>query len=233
MDQLQLLWDYQQADIQVGKIETSIKRSPTRQKLVKFRDYLVEQQEHIKHITEEVASMADRLEVLKDAIQLTNDQLKSLQNKIEETPAETAKQAHQFVVEAQRLISNINGFEQEIRKIRKDSGDRERLQHDVKVRAAKTKGEFDKLKVVYDKEYKEKMKELEEAKKIALEKAQGIEKEYMDKYNQIKKHSVPPLSKLNGDQCSGCNMSVPSATVRGIKQGKSVECETCGRLIIE
>ena len=37
MDQLHLLWEYQKADVEVDKLEASIRRSPVRQKLVKYR----------------------------------------------------------------------------------------------------------------------------------------------------------------------------------------------------
>lgn len=232
MDQLQLLWDYQQTDVEADKLESAMRRSPTRQKLVKFRDYLVEQQNTIKHIEEEVSNMADRLEALKDAIAHTDEQLKSLQEKIDGESTADVDAVRQYLAEAQRLMGNIGDYEQEIRRIRKDAGDRERLQHDVKVRAAKTKGEFDKLKVVYDAEYKEKSAELSKVKEQAEEKAKQISPEYMEKYQTIKRHSIPPLARLVGDQCGGCNMSLPSGEVRNIKAGKFVECETCGRLLI-
>lgn len=232
MDQLQLLWEYQQADVEVDKMEGDIKRSPNRQKLVKYRDYLVEQQNTIKRIEDEVANMADRLEALKDAISLTEEQLKALQGKIESDPAADTSVVRSYISEAQRLVSNIGDYEQEIKRIRKDAGDRERLQHDVKVRAAKAKGEFDKLKTVYDEEYKQKSAELAKLKANAAAKAKDISSEYMEKYLTIKRHSVPPLAKLFGDQCGGCNMSLPSSVVRNIKAGKEVECETCGRMLI-
>ena len=69
--------------------------------------------------------------------------------------------------EAKRFLNNLTAYEQEIKRIRKEAADRERLQHDVKVRAAKAKAEFDKLKVAYDAEFKEKSVELEELKKKA------------------------------------------------------------------
>ena len=232
MDQLHLLWDYQQADMEADKMEASIKRSPTRQKLVKYRDYLLEQQNVMKRITGEVAAMADRLEALKDAVAMTENQLKSLQNKIENDPPQDSESTQQFIADVRRFQNNLTTYEQEIRRIRKDAGDRERLQHDVKVRAAKAKGEFDKLKVDYDAEYQEKSKELTALKAVAAEKAKGIEQDLMDRYQNIKRRSVPPLAQLYGDQCGGCNMSLPSAVSRKIKAGELVECETCGRLLI-
>ena len=232
MDQLHLLWDYQQADMEADKMEASIKRSPTRQKLVKYRDYLLEQQNVMKRITGEVAAMADRLEALKDAVAMTENQLKSLQTKIENDPPQDSESTQQFIADVRRFQNNLTTYEQEIRRIRKDAGDREGLQHDVKVRAAKAKGEFDKLKVDYDAEYQEKSKELTALKAVAAEKAKGIEQDLMDRYQNIKRRSVPPLAQLYGDQCGGCNMSLPSAVSRKIKAGELVECETCGRLLI-
>ena len=232
MDQLHLLWEYQQADVEADKMEVSIKRSPTRQKLVKYRDYLLEQQNVIKRIESEVGAMADRLEALKDAIFMTEDQLKALQARLESNPPTDSESIQRYLADARRFQNNIVAYEQEIKRIRKDAGDRERLQHDVKVRAAKAKGEFDKLKVVYDEEYKAKSADLDALKAVAAEKAKPIEADYMERYRTIKRHSVPPLAKLLSDQCGGCNMSLPSAVSRKVKAGELVECETCGRLLI-
>ncbi len=232
MEQIRLLWEYQQADVEVGKMENSIKRSPNRQKLVKYRDYLVSQQDVMKRIEGEVSAMADRLEALKDAVSMTEDQYKALKQKVETEPASDAETIQRYISEAKRFINNLNTYEQEIKRIRKDAADRERLQHDVKVRAAKAKAEFDKLKLAYDAEFKEKSVELEALKAKAKELAKPIEADFMKRYESIKRHSVPPLALLSGDQCTGCNMSLPSAVTRKIKSGELIECETCGRLLI-
>ena len=232
MDQLHLLWEYQKADVEVDKLEASIRRSPVRQKLVKYRDYYAEQQNTMKKIENEVSAMQDRLEALKDAIKMTDEQLHSLHSKIENEPPQNSQEVQQFISDAKRFQNNLNAYEQEIKRIRKDAADRERLQHDVRVRAAKAKTEFDKLKLTYDDEKKEKDEELEALRAAAKAKAEGIEPDYMERYRDIKKHSVPPLAQLLGDQCGGCNMSLPSSVSRKVKSGGLVECETCGRLLI-
>ncbi len=232
MDQLHLLWEYQKADVEVDKLEASIKRSPVRQKLVKYRDYYAEQQTAMKRIESEVAAMQDRLEALKDAIKMTDEQLHNLHGKMESDPPQNSQEVQQFMNDAKRFQNNLTAYEQEIKRIRKDAADRERQQHDVRVRAAKAKGEFDKLKVTYDAEKQEKDGELEALRAKAAEKAQGIEPDFMERYRDIKKHSVPPLAALLGDQCGGCNMSLPSSVSRKVKAGELVECETCGRLLI-
>ena len=232
MDQLHLLWEYQKADMEVDKLEASIRRSPVRQKLVKYRDYSAEPQNAMKHIESEVATMQDRLEALKDAIRMTNEQVHALHAKMESDPLKNSGDVQSFLNDAKRLQNNLNAYEQEIKRIRKDAADRERQQHDVRVRAAKAKSEFDKLKLVYDDEKRSKDGELEALKAAAAEKAKPIEREFMERYREIKRHSVPPLAARNGDQCQGCNMSLPSSVSRKVKAGELVECETCGRLLI-
>ena len=232
MNQLELLWDYQQTDIQAEKVAKDIKRSPARQKLVKYRDYLLEQQNTIKRIEEEVLTMQDRLEVLKDAVALVEDQLSSLEKKMEESEPADLEQTEKYLADAQRMMGNLSEYESEIKRIRKDSNDRDRLQYDVKVRAARAKTEFDKLKASYDEEYSQKNKELTDLKEELAKKAGGIAPEWMEKYNAIRHHAFPPLARLSGNQCTGCNMSLPSGVVRDVQSGKEVECETCGRLLM-
>ena len=66
----------------------------------------------------------------------------------------------------------------------------------------------------------------------AKEKMAGIEPQYIEKYNTIKQQCTPPIAKLQNGQCGGCNMSFPSSVLSSIKNGKLVECETCGRMVI-
>ncbi len=231
MEQLEMLWEFQQADMAVDRLENEIKRSPTRQRLVKCRDYLLDQQAAFKRIEGDTSAMADRLDALKDAIALSRDQYASLLSKAE-TGVDSHENAENCIAEAKRVLGNLNAYIQETKRIRKDNSDRERLQHDIKVRYAKYKAEFDKLKAAYEVEYNEKNGQLEELKKTAKTKTAGISKEMLDRYHTIKLHSVPPLARLNGSQCGGCNMSLPSAVTRSIKAGELIECETCGRLLL-
>ena len=231
MNQLELLWDYQETDIRAESIAKEIRQSPARQKLVKYRDYLMEQQNTIKRIEEEVLTMQDRLEALKDAVARVEDQLLNLQKKLEASDPQTTEETEKYLNDAQRMMSNLSDYEAEIKRIRKDSGDRDRLQYDVKVRAARAKNEFDKLKASYDQEYSQKNEQLTSLKNVLADKAKAIDPAWMDRYQNIRRHCFPPLAHLAGSQCMGCNMSLPSGVVKDIQSGKVVECETCGRLL--
>lgn len=233
MSQLELLWSYQQADVEAERQENAMKRSPTRQRLLKHQEFLREQKAANAHIEEEVQAMSDRIDALKDAISRAEDQLKALSKRYEENRPDNGDDVQTYIQEVQRLLQNISGYEQEVRRIRKDGADRDAQRRDIIQRAANVRKEYDDLKAKYDVEYAESKKKLEELRAIVAERSKGIEPEYMEKYKAIKQHSMPPLAQLSNDQCGGCRMSLPSAVVRTVRSGKPVECESCGRLLIQ
>ena len=213
--------------------ENTMKRSPARQRLLKYQEYLREQKAASVHLEEEVHAMSDRIDALKDAIELAETQLKALHNRFESSRPTTSEDIQSFIQETQRVAQNISGYEQEVRRIRKDAADRDNQQRDILQRATKVRSDYDKLKAEYDVEYKDNKEKLEQLRTVAADKAKAIDPAYMEKYKSIKQHIMPPLSKLNGDQCGGCRMSLPSAVLRSVRGGTPVECESCGRMIIQ
>ncbi len=234
MNQMELLWDYQQADVAADNVKKEIARSPQRLKLLKLRDNIKKQQEFLHTLENEVAAMIDRLDIISDALSLNDDQLKQLQEKIQKQPAHDSAAAKEYIREVEKLVNDINSFESETKKIREEASEREKKQRDIKRSAVKIKLEFDALREEYNVEYQNNSKKLKQLRAVAEEKAKLVDsKEEMQRYNEIKKHSVPPMAKLvDGSRCGGCNMSFPSSVLHDIQSGKYVECETCGRMII-
>ena len=232
--QLELMWQYQQEDIKADRIANEIKRSPTRQKLEKSRDFIIEQQKQYKQIEEQVAMLADRKDAIRDAISRCEEQIAAITQKFEQNPPEDEEAAHAMLVEATKYRDNIAAYEQEMRRMVKDSADYDQKQRSCRHEAAKVKVEFDQLKITYDKEIGEKKAALDAQRAVANAKAVGIDAKLMEEYNTIKKRIMPPMARLVGNQCSGCNTAQPSALLRKIRsEGDIVECETCGRLIIQ
>ncbi len=232
--QLELMWQYQQEDMKADRIANEIRRSPTRQKLEKSRDFIMEHQKQYKQIEEQVAVMADRKDAIRDAIARCEEQLSALAAKVSANPPEDSDAARTMLQEATRCRETIASYEQEMNRIVKDANDYDKRQRALRHEAAKVKMDFDQLKVVYDKEIKEKKAALDEQRAVAAGMAAKVDKALLDEYNAIKKHIAPPMARLIGDQCSGCNTAQPSALLRKIKSGSAlVECETCGRMIIQ
>ncbi len=233
MDKFEALWAYQVEDMKADAIATAIKRSPTRQKLEKARDFILDRQKQYKQIEEDVGAMVDRKDIIAQAISRSREQLQALQNRFESNPPQTAEEVKSLLAEVSRCRDTIRQYEVEISRIVKETDANDKLSRSVRLDAANAKKTFDQLKADYEEESKSKKGELEAQRAKAKELMDQVDPKLLEEYEIIKKHISPPVARLTHGQCSGCNTSLPSAILSRIKGGTLVECETCGRMIIQ
>ncbi|MDR2506125.1 MAG: C4-type zinc ribbon domain-containing protein [Oscillospiraceae bacterium] len=233
MDSYQQLWDFQKLDLEADKFEREVRTSPARQKLIKNRDFLLDQQNTMKKIETDIQNMSERIVQLTLESAKIEEALSDLNETLQETEPESPAIAQKSLDACQKLLSQISKIEQDLNKIKKDGEARSRQQHDVRIRAARVKAEFDTIKASYDVEYKEQTAKLDVLRKQAAAAAVGIDEALMTKYKAIKQHKVPAVARLNDDRCGGCNMNLPAVVLRQIKMGeKAVDCENCGRIVL-
>lgn len=233
MEQLSMLWEFQQEDMKTDAMANDIRRNPKRLQMEKDRDRIQTLQKDYTDISEQLAEMADRYDVITVAHPRCEEQLSQLIESFEANPTEDLDEVQSRIAQVEELTQTIANFETEMRYIRKESTERANRQVSIRRQAAGVKQEFTKLKAEYEQERAGEKTALEQQKAAAAEKAKGIDQELMDHYLQIKKHVSPPMAKLYGDQCSGCNTSLPSALLQKLRSGNEVyECETCGRMLI-
>lgn len=229
---LEKLWEYSQIDLEAEHFKTEMQKAPNRVKLLKLRNFLVEQQNNMKRIEAEVNSMSERMETLQGEIAKLDSAVAELQKEVLEAQDDSIAELEGLIDEATRLNTVLEKYERELQKLRKDVDLRDRQQRDIRVRAAKSKAEYDQLKTVYDAEFKRDNEKLEQLKANVEEAGKCVEPELLARYKEIRQHSMPPIAKLVGGQCMGCNMALPSAVSRRILEGQElVECDNCGRIL--
>ena len=232
--QLDTLWQFMQVDMEADGFENRMRQSANRQKLIKQRDFLKDQQANMKKLENDVAVMQDRLEAVQDEAVRMEKVLASLSEELNANPPENVEDAQKQAENVQKLLDTLTRYEQELQKMRKDADVKDRQQKEIRVRAAKTKQEYDQLKVTYDKEFKEDTAKLQQMRAHTDEEAKKLEPSLLNKYKSIKQHCTPPMAKLINGQCSGCFMSLPSATLLEIRNGERiVECDNCGRILFD
>lgn len=233
MEQYELLWEYQQVDMELDQYEREMRANSNRKELLKHRDFLLEQQNVLKKIESDVEIMGDRMDALADEIARLNNSVSEAAANFEANRPEDIEEAKKQIAAIQKLLGTISRYESELAKMRKDSEARDRQQREVRVRAAKARAEFDRIKLIYDEEYKVAVVKLDELKKKVAKEAEGIEPALLEKYKAIKRHSAQPITRIHGDRCGGCNMQLPAADMNKIRTGAPfVECENCGRIIL-
>ena len=152
--QLDDLWNFMQVDMEADKFENQMRLSPNRQKLLKQRNFILEQQNNMKKLEADVAVMQDRLAAVEDEAQRLSGVLSGMVDELEKDPPATIEESDRRAEAAQRLADTLTRYEQELAKMRKDAEARDRQQKEIRVRAARTKQEYDQLKTVYDEEFK-------------------------------------------------------------------------------
>ena len=211
-----------------------MRQSASRQKLIKQRDFLKDQQTNMKKLESEVAVMQDRLEAVQDEADRLEKVLAGLSESLETNPPTTPEDAQKQADAVQKLLDTLTRYEQELQKMRKDADTKDRQQKEIRVRAAKTKMEFDQLKLAYDQEFKADTAKLQNMRAETDQEARKVDPQLLAKYRSIKQHCTPPMAKLINGQCSGCFMSLPSATLLDIRSGdRIVECDNCGRILYD
>ena len=233
MEKFEALWAYQEEDMKADAIAAAIKRSPTRQKLEKARDFILDRQKQYKQIEEDVGAMVDRKDIIAQAVERSREQLQALQSKFEAQPPQTAEEVKSLLAEVSRCRDTIRQYEAEISRIVKETDANDKLSRSVRLEAANAKKSFDQLKAEYEEESRSRKGELEAQRAKAKELMDQVDPKLLEEYETIKKHISPPVARLAHGQCSGCNTSLPSAILSRIKGGGLVECETCGRMIIQ
>jgi len=233
MEKFEALWAYQEEDMKADAIAAAIRRSPTRQKLEKARDFILDRQKQYKQIEEDVGAMVDRKDIIAQAIARSSEQLRTLQNRFETNPPQTAEEIKALLSEVSRCRDTIRQYEVEISRIVKETDANDKLSRSVRLEAANAKKTFDQLKAEYEEESKSKKGELETQRAKAKQLMDQVDPKLLEEYETIKKHISPPVARLTHGQCAGCNTSLPSAILSKIRGGALVECETCGRMIIQ
>ena len=225
------LWNFMQVDMAASNFENQMRQAPNRQKLLKQRNVLGELQTNMKKLESEIAIMADRIEAVKDEYTRLEASLKTLIEQIESKPPETLEAIEKQAQAVQKVTDSLSRYEHELQKMRKDAEARDRQQKEIRTRAAKTKMEYDALKKEYDIEFKRDSEQLTSMKNQVEAASATVDAELLAKYKEIKQHIQPPMSKLINDQCSGCFMSLPSATLSRVKGNEIVVCDNCGRIL--
>lgn len=232
MRQLDRLWKYQGADKKVTEYETEIRQFPLRQQLLKLRNIVADQQTVVRGLENDAGKALDRLNELtaqRDQAQQIFDEAKQA---LESGAYVTAEQVHQAISRVSDAEGRLRSAEKELSKMVSHAQMMENRYKDVRNKAAKARDEYNKLKVGYDKEFEKQTAHLEELKQARQEAAEGIDPAYMERYKAIRSQRFPVMARIHNDQCSGCNMSLPSAVAKQITgSDEIVECENCGRIL--
>ena len=235
MNKLDALWEYQQVELALERVENRIKTTPSRQKLNKLHAFLSEQQSLITNIQKQIDArkasvdkLAAQIDEFEHKYELELSEFNMMENDEECTAAE--------MTESRRALE---GLLSQVDTSRRDLLDTltwiEKATADYKetyAKAGKAKKEYDAVRKQCEDEIAAAQPEIEAAKAEAQKCRAAVDPVLLKKYDAVKTHHAAPMAKVENNQCGGCNMSLPTATVKHVAAGTGlVECENCGRIL--
>lgn len=231
--QVQLLWQYQEVDLQVAGVEKKLRASATRKKLIEARDYLLNSQNRMKKMEADAGELRINFDSVRKRYEYHRDELNSLSNYISEGDRNTTLQeVEQMRKEIVEIQNNLTKSERELQKILERLDAIASTVNKIAATVPKAKRDYTQFKEVYDKEaaviaqetapFRSKMSELEKQ----------INPKLMTRYKNIKKTRANPMAPLRDNRCSGCNMELPSVALKKVLEAEApLDCENCGRML--
>jgi len=234
MEQLDLLWEYQEFDLILDQYAQERKNHKLRHTLLKLKKYLINRQAYLEKLDEEANKKSSYFDRINHEYENILGVLKTEQEKIAAGEYTTLKQIEELEKEAAAMRDRAIKREDELKRLIRELDNFQRKLENLGHQIAKAKKEYADTKVAYDKEVEKIQQEYNKVKVQRDQVGARIGKALMTKYKNIRTSRVPVISTIVEDRCGGCNMSLASLVIQNVKDKKRiVECENCGRILYD
>lgn len=238
LENLQDLWQYQQADMELDAYKRKVQDTPTRKKILQLKRFLQNSQGKITDAESKAA-------VKQSALTELNTQAKKLMDEVEEISKDIGyysecddaeldqKLVSELVKNSEKVCDAAASVRGEIAKIQNEVLAMDKLIREIlqKMRTAKT--EYDQLMVEYDKEQAGSSEEQKALEAKLAEAGKKIPQEILAEYKRVKGIRPTPVAILKDNRCDGCKIQLPSGVASSVANSEQlVHCENCGRILI-
>lgn len=237
MNQLEALWDYQQADLALAKLNDDLKSTPAYNQYQRLRRIYKRHQTTLEAFDVELASKlekkdeyAARLAEFMRRYDLEKSELEIMEND-EESKAEELTEARKSI---EKLADGIDALAKELNFVLSWCRTANKQINETYSLAIAAKKECDAARQTCENEKKAAVPEANRIKAEILKKRELVPPNLLKKYSRIKESIANPVARVVGETCGGCRMSLSSVVVRMVAAGNpDAECETCGRILIQ
>ncbi len=235
MPNLAALWEYQAAELEKEALEREISSTPARIKFNKLHNYLIEQQNAIRRTQKEIEQKQQALVKLNDETDALLSRVELEHSEFENMKADadcTAEEMTECRESHERLLGELFNIRRTIDELIKWLETALAEYKKTRTNATKAKREYDALKAVCEAEFENSKASLEAAQARVNEQAKAVDPALLERYKRVKRNHNAPVARVENNQCSGCNMSLPVIMIKRVLAGDGiVECDNCGRIL--
>jgi len=237
LDKLALLYEYQQADMQLEAYERQLKNTPTRKQLIKLQNYLKKQQAVLREM--ENRTLVEQNALME--IDAQYDKMMELLNKNHKDISQYEEMSldemdynvvKALVHEYETTYDNIIKQKKRAIAVQTKAEETAARLKTILTHVSQAQREFNELKKQHEEELRAGSEELDRLRKAAAAAAAKVDPALLARYNRIKQNRSMPVTLLKDGRCMGCNMELPSRDLAKLKKSDAiVECENCGRIL--
>jgi len=230
--ELELLYEYQQQEINYDKLLRRISE--------------VEENEKIKRLKDEYSRLKNEygsLSTQRTEIEKEITQRKISYKKLQESKTNYEKLMYTPEINSMKKLETLKKQIEDIEKNMSKEKDnileleKALIEVDDNILSIKKKSAFIKKKYETAKEENQQIlnfltKEKSNIEELLKELKKGIDDSIYNEYMKMKKRLNNPISEINDRKCSGCGMEVPAMDYECVKTGNAMRCQSCGRMLV-
>lgn len=228
---MDLLWEYQELDIQIDSCQNELKNSEERQRLLKLKNFMMETKSQMQNIEGSAEQLDNQYNELVNEYEKAITKMQDYQNSLK-GEINSIEQTDKLKKDSARLADTLISLEKKLVELINESEQKTKKYSYLSSQGGRAKKEYEELIVIYEKKKEIAQEEINTLKEKLNEKSSLISKDFLTKYQNVKQNKPIPIAKLVGNQCTGCHMELPSVFTKKVIGSKlPIECENCGRIL--
>jgi len=232
LEQLDYLWRYQEIEDMLDQYNKERKKMPLVEQLNKLKGDILEKQELALQFGQKVKEKDEAYKEIRGRYESLSREFYAGKQKLETEKAQDVSELSELRDKASALKDNLAAVKADLQKLKPDIDELDAELTKVREELMAMTQKYRELKEQYDQQIKEMGISVDELRQERQELKALIDKDLMEKYQKLRKHKHMAVALVSDGKCSGCNMSLPSAILTAVKEGKQIiECENCGRIL--
>lgn len=233
MGMLSALWIYQQADLEVDKLDASLRATADFKRYAKLRSYIAEQRRILQRMNNAIDERKRQIDLTQQRLDLLMQRYEDGVQKFEIVDKDNLQEVERFRKYFEQLHVRLAQERREFSELVGALEKEDALLSDMRIKLSRANKEYEELKGKIEAQQQEQKDEREALVKKADELAGAVEPLLLERYKQAKRSHSAPLAWVDQNRCCGCNMELPAVILRKLKEDAEVtECENCGRILV-
>lgn len=234
MGQLQLLYELQQVELLLEKLQTKLKQLPVFAEFKQLKSVTAEAKESAGWAEIKLQEHKNRVQRLEADLQHTEDEYQAVQTLLYSDTGQGAKELEQLEKKAASLLQERTAQEEALLLAMEGTDDMENAWQAAKEKLRSKTQKLKQLQTTGNEEIEQLKQEIlhyREKKELLLSR---ISAAFLTEYQQNRaRYHGRPLALADGGICGGCRVSLPTQLQSLLhKPDVKIQCENCGRILV-